>query len=154
MSLLSRIQEDVKTAMRARDTERTTSLRMLVAALQGESKSKQRDLEQDEEIAVLTRERKKRAEAAEAFAAAGAAERADAERTQIAEIEQYLPEQLSEDEVRQLVEEAVEATGATSPRDMGQVMKALMPKVHGRADGKLVSQTVSRVIAERAAEAP
>jgi uncharacterized protein YqeY len=147
MSLLAQIQDDVKDAMRARDTDRTTSLRMLVAALQDEAKTKQRDLDEQEEIAILTRERKKRVEAAEGFEKGGAEDRAAVERAQLAMIEAYLPEQLSEDEVAELVTGAIAATGASSPKDMGLVMKELKPKIQGRADGKVVSGLVQKALA-------
>lgn len=150
MSLLEQIQGDVKDAMRARDTDRTTALRMLVAALQDEAKSKQRDLEEAEEIAVLTRERKKRVEAAAGFKSGGADDRAAVEETQQAMIEQYLPQQLTEDEVAAFVEEAVTETGADSPAQMGAVMKALMPKIQGRADGKVVSALVNQALKAKA----
>jgi uncharacterized protein len=142
MSLLEQLQSDVKDAMRARDSERTQNLRLLVAALQKVSKEKLRDLDEAEEIQVLNRERKQRIEAAEAFEQGGADDRAAAERSQAALIEQYLPEQMDEAELARLVDEAVAETGASSPKEMGAVMKALMPKVAGRADGKAVSAAV------------
>jgi uncharacterized protein YqeY len=147
MTILERIQGDVKDAMRARDTDRTTALRMLVAALQDEAKSKLRTLDEQEEIAVLTRERKRRAEAAKAFDDGGARDRADAERAQQQMIEAYLPEQLTDTEVDRLVLEAVTETGANTPAQMGMVMKAVMPKIAGRADGKIVSAAVQRALA-------
>lgn len=147
MTLLEKIQADVKDAMRARDGDRTTALRMLVAALQDEGKAKLRELEPEEEIAVLTRERKKRVEAADGFERGGATDRADAERAQAAMIEGYLPEQLGEDELAALVAAAIAETGAASPQQMGLVMKTLMPRVQGRADGKVVSGLVQRALA-------
>lgn len=147
MEVLEKIQSDVKESMRARDSERSTQLRMFVAALQNEAKSKLRDLTTAEQIAVLTRERKKRVEAAELYDQGGAADRAAAERVQVEMIDAYLPEQMSEEEVVALVAAAVAETGATGPQQMGLVMKALMPKVAGRADGKLVSQTVQKALA-------
>lgn len=146
MSVLEQIQADVKDAMRARDTDTTTQLRMLVAALQGEAKNKLRDLEEAEEIAVLSRERKKRVEAADLYDQGGAPDKAAAERTQIEMIDAYLPAQLSDEEVAKFVAEAVAETGASSPQDMGKVMKALMPKVQGRADGKVVSRAVQQAL--------
>ena len=153
MSLLERIQGDVKDAMRERDTGRATSLRMLVAALQGEAKSKLRDLSEGEEIAVLSRERKKCTEAAEAFEGGGASDRAAAERVQIEMIESYLPEQMSDGEVEQLVRDAIAATGADSPKQMGLVMKELMPKTQGRVDGKVLSGIVQKLLSGAGASA-
>lgn len=147
MKLLTQIQSDVKDAMRARDTELLTTLRMFVAALQNEAKAKLRDLEESEEIAVLSRERKRRVEAAEAYEAGGAADRAAAERAQVELVDRYLPAQLDEVELERIVSEAVAETGASSPKEMGAVMKAVMPKVAGRADGKIVSAAVQRALA-------
>lgn len=144
MSLLKQLQDDVKDALRARDSARTQNLRMLVAALQKSAKEKLRDLESAEEIQVLNRERKQRVEAAEAFEKGGADDRAALEREQAALIEHYLPAQMDAEELARLVDAAVEETGATSPKEMGAVMKALMPRVAGRADGKLVSAAVQQ----------
>lgn len=146
MKLLTQIQSDVKDAMRARDMELLTTLRMFVAALQNEAKAKLRDLEESEEIAVLSRERKRRVEAAEAFEAGGAADRAAAERAQVQLVDRYLPAQLDEAELELIVSEAVAEMGAASPKEMGAVMKAVMPKVAGRADGKVVSAAVQRAL--------
>lgn len=147
MTLLERIQNDVKDAMKARDSERTQNLRMLVNALQRDAKEKRRELSEQEEIQVLSRERKQRVEAADAFDQGGAADRAANERAQIELIEVYLPSQLSDVELAELVAAAVSEAGATSPKDMGAVMKVLMPKVQGRADGKAVSGAVQRALA-------
>jgi uncharacterized protein len=124
-------------AMKAGERERASALRMVVDALQQDAK-----LGKGDEIAVLQRERKKRLEAAEAFAKGGREDAADAERSEAELISAYLPEQLSDDELGQLVNAAIEETGASEQRQMGQVMSALMPKVGGRADGKRVSQAV------------
>jgi uncharacterized protein YqeY len=137
MAVLDQVQDDVKTAMKARDRERAGALRMIVDVLQKDAK-----LGDGDEVAVLQRERKKRAEAAEAYEKAGRAEQAAAERFEAELIEGYLPQQLSDEELAQIVAAAVEETGATEQRQMGQVMSAVMPKVGGRADGKRVSAAV------------
>ncbi len=137
MSVLEQIQADVRTAMKAGERERAAALRMVVDSLQQDAK-----LGKGDEVAVLQRERKKRLEAAEAFAAAGRGEQAAVERFEAELVESYLPEQLSDAALTELVEAAVEETGATERRQMGQVMSALMPKVAGRADGKRVSAAV------------
>lgn len=147
MTLIERIQGDVKDAMKAGDGERRDALRMFVAALQNEAKSRLRDLDDTEEIAVLTRERKKRVEAAELFDQGGASDKAAAERSQIELIDGYLPAQLAPDELAAMIAAAIAETGASSPRDMGAVMKALKPKVAGRADGKVVSDGVREALA-------
>jgi uncharacterized protein YqeY len=137
MSVLEQVQADVRTAMKAGERERAAALRMVVDSLQQDAK-----LGKGDEVAVLQRERKKRLEAADAFADAGRAEQAAIERFEAELVESYLPEQLSDAELAELVEAAVAETGATEQRQMGQVMSALMPRVAGRADGKRVSAAV------------
>ena len=137
MSILEQIQEDVRTAMKAGERERAAALRMVVDALQQDAK-----LGDGDEVAVLQRERKKRIEAADAYREAGRSEQAEAEGLEAELIEGYLPEQLSDSELDELVAAAIEETGASEAKDMGGVMKALMPKVGGRADGKRVSGAV------------
>ena len=137
MSILEQVQEDVRTAMKAGERERAAALRMVVDALQQDAK-----LGDGDEVAVLQRERKKRLEAADAFSEGGRGEQAETERSEAELIEAYLPEQLSDSELEQLVGEAIEQTGASEQKQMGQVMSTLMPKVGGRADGKRVSQLV------------
>ena len=137
MSILEQVQEDVKTAMKAGERERVGQLRMLVNALQAEEKEGKGD-----EVAVLQRERKKRLEAADAYHEANRTEQAAAEKLEAELIEAYLPAQLSDRELDDLVEAAIAETGASEQRQMGEVMSALMPKVGGRADGKRVSAAV------------
>jgi uncharacterized protein YqeY len=137
MSILEQIQEDVKTAMKAGERERVGQLRMIVNALQAEEKEGKGD-----EVAALQRERKRRLDAAEALREGGRDDRAAAEEAEAKLIEDYLPEQLSDEELSELVEGAVQEAGASAPKDMGGVMKVLMPKVGGRADGKRVSAAV------------
>jgi len=137
MEILERVQDDVKSAMKAGEKDRVGQLRMIVAALQAEQKEGKGD-----EVAALQRERKRRLDAAEALREGGRAEQADAEDAEAKLIEGYLPEQLSDEELAELVSAAVEESGASEPKQMGEVMKVLMPKVGGRADGKRVSQAV------------
>jgi len=137
MTVLEQVQADVRTAMKAGDRERAGALRMVVDALQKEAR-----LGDGDEVAVLQRERKKRLEAAEAYGEAGRAEQATAESFEAELIEGYLPAQLSDEELAELVDAAVTETGASEQKQMGQVMSALMPKVAGRADGKRVSAAV------------
>ena len=137
MTILEKVQEDVRTAMKAGERERAAALRMVVDALQQDAK-----LGDGDEVAVLQRERKKRLEAADAFRGGGRGEQADTEQSEAKLIEAYLPEQLSDEELGELVSAAIAETGATEQSQMGQVMSAVMPKVGGRADGKRVSQVV------------
>jgi uncharacterized protein len=137
LTILEQVQEDVRTAMKAGERERAAALRMVVDALQQDAK-----LGEGDEVAVLQRERKKRLEAVDAYREGGRGEQADVEQTEAELIEAYLPEQLSDAELGELVSAAIEETGATEQSQMGQVMSAAMPKVGGRADGKRVSQVV------------
>ena len=138
---LQKAQEDVKTAMKSGDKERVGALRMIVDALQKEAK-----LGKGDEVAVLQREKKKRLEAADAYRDAGRSEQAEAESFEAELISAYLPEQLSDEELNRLATEAVQETGATEPKQMGEVMKVVMPKVAGRADGKRVSAAVREAL--------
>lgn len=147
MSLTEQLQSDMKAAMRDGDTERRDTLRMAIAAAQNAAKDKRAPLTEEEAVDVLTREVKKRRESIDAYQSAGRADLTAREQAEVDILTPYLPEQLSEDEVRVLVQEAVAATGATSPRDMGRVMSQLMPRVKGRADGKLVSSLVNQELA-------
>jgi uncharacterized protein YqeY len=137
MSVLERVQTDVRAAMKAGERDRAAALRMVVDSLQQDAK-----LGKGDEVAVLQRERKKRLEAADAYHEANRTEQAETERFEADLIEAYLPAQLSDEELAELVETAVAESGASGQRQMGQVMSALMPKVGGRADGKRVSAAV------------
>jgi uncharacterized protein YqeY len=123
--------------MKAGERDRVGALRLLASALQHEAK-----LGSDDEVAALQRERKKRLEAAEAFRSGGSEERAVAEELEARLIDGYLPEQLSDPELEQLVTAAIDEAGAAEPREMGKVMSLVMPRVQGRADGKRVSGMV------------
>jgi uncharacterized protein len=137
MSILEQVQDDVKTAMKAGEKQKVGQLRMLVAALQAEEKEGKGD-----EVGALQRERKRRIDAAEALREGGRDEAAGAEEAEAQLIEAYLPAQLSAEELGELVAAAVEESGASEMKDMGSVMKVLMPKVGGRAGGKRVSAAV------------
>src|SRR3712207_919250 len=128
--------------MRDKDRDRVGALRLLLSELQKDAKEGAGD-----EQAVLRRERKRRLDAAEQFRAAGRAELAEGEEAEAELIAGYLPAELSDDELRVLVERAVAESGASSPKEMGAVMKAVMPAVGGRADGKRVSAHVREVLA-------
>jgi uncharacterized protein len=147
MSLIARIEGDLKDAMRARDEERTSTLRLTLAALRSAEKELGRPLKEDEELQVLQRERKRRTEAAEAFRGGGRDERAALEERELAVIEEFMPEQLGEEELERIVDDAIAETGATSLRDLGRVMADVMPQVAGRADGSTVSQLVREKLA-------
>ncbi len=149
MSLKEKLQNDLTAAMRARDEIKSSTIRMILTSIKNEEVSgkEARDLSDAEVITVLSREAKKRREAAEAFDQAGAKDRADQERAEGVVIAQYLPKQLSEDEVKALIAQAIAETGANSPAQMGLVMKSLQPKTAGKADGGLVSSLVKAALA-------
>jgi uncharacterized protein len=137
VSALEQAQADARAAMKAGERERVSALRLIVDSLQQDAK-----LGDGDEVAVLQRERKKRLEAAQAYRDAGREEQASAEAFEAELIEGYLPEQLSDQELAEMVDAAIAETGATEQRQMGQVMGALMPKIGGRADGKRISSVV------------
>jgi hypothetical protein len=141
----------MKTAMRDGDAQRRDTLRLAIAAVQNAAKAKREPLSDEEALAVLSRQVKTRRESIEAFRDAGRDDLADKEQAEIDVLAPYLPAQMGEDEVRALVVEAIAATGASSPKDLGRVMGALMPRVKGRADGKLVSSLVNAELAKAAA---
>ena len=147
MSLIARIQDELKEAMRERDGERRDALRLILSALQSAEKELQRPLNDQEELQVLQRERKKRAEAEEAFREAGREEQADAEGYELEVLAEFMPEPLSEDELEEIVDDAIAENGATSLQDLGRVMADVMPQVAGRADGSAVSQLVREKLA-------
>lgn len=149
MSLADQIQSDLTAAMKSRDAETVATLRMVVAAIKNARVEGGRtgDLSDEETMDILTREAKKRNEAAEAYDQAGRDELAGKERSELAILQRYLPEQLGEDELRAVVDEAIAETGASEPSDMGKVMSAVMPKVKGRADGKQVNAMVRERLA-------
>jgi uncharacterized protein YqeY len=148
-ALKDRLRTDLTAAMRARDEVRLRTLRMALTSITKEEVAGEsaRELSDDEVTAVLTREAKRRREAAEAFAAAGREEQAAAERAEGEILDTYLPAQLSDAELGELVTAAIAETGADSPRAMGQVMKALTPRVAGRAEGARVAAEVRRQLA-------
>jgi len=137
MSLLNQIQDDVKLAMKSGERERVHALRLIVNELQKAAKENGAD-----EVDVLQRERKRRLEAAEAYRDGGRADRAEAEEREAELIGSYMPEQISDEELSAIVGDALAESGATSPKEMGQVMALVMPRVKGRADGKRVSNAV------------
>ncbi|MBX5473696.1 MAG: GatB/YqeY domain-containing protein [Thermoleophilia bacterium] len=147
MSLIEEIEGELKEAMRARDAERRDALRLILNALKSSEKELQRPLTENEELQVLQRERKRRIEAAEAFRAGGREEQAAAEERELAILEEFMPEPLSEEEIEEIVDDVIAEVGATSMADLGRVMADVMPQVAGRADGSLVSQIVREKLA-------
>jgi uncharacterized protein YqeY len=139
--IADRIRADVNAAMKAGERDRVAALRLVLSELQKAAKDGEAD-----ELAVLRRERKRRREAEQAFREAGRAELAEGEAFEAAAIEAYLPAELSDDELDALVQSAVAETGASSPRDMGRVIKQVMAAAGGRADGRRVSTKVKEAL--------
>lgn len=147
MSLADQVQGDVRAAMKSGDAVRRDALRLLLSSLQGAEKEARRPLSGEEEVAVLRRERKRRLEAAEAYRDAGSEDRARQEEAEAVVIEAYLPAELDDEELTAIVDAAVAATGASSMRDMGGVMREAMAAVAGRADGRRVQAAVRERLA-------
>ena len=147
MSLIGRIEDDLTASMRARDRERAETLRLVLAALRSAEKDLQRPLAESEELQVLQRERKRRSEAAEAFRSGGREEQAEAEERELAVLQEFMPEPLSDEALEEIVDDVIAEVGATSVRDLGRVMADVMPQVAGRADGSVVSQLVREKLA-------
>ena len=149
MGLKEQLHAEMTGAMKARDELRTATLRMVLTAITNEEVAGKsaRTLSDDEVVAVIAREAKKRREAAEAFASAGRTELADRELAERGILEAYLPAQLADDELAGMVSDAIAATGAAGPQAMGQVMKAVQPMVAGRAEGGRIAAEVRRQLA-------
>jgi len=147
MSLIARIESELQDARKARDDQRRDALSLILSALRSAEKDLQRELSDEEELQVLQRERKKRLEAADAFRSADREAQAAAEDAELAILEEFMPTPLSEEELEEIVDDAIAEVGATSLRDLGRVMKDVMSQVAGRADGGAVSQLVREKLA-------
>ena len=147
MSLINRMEQELKDAMLEHDNERRDALRLILASLRSAEKDLQRPLSDDEELQVLQRERKRRIEAAEAFRAGDREEQAAKEEQELAVLEEFMPAPLSEEELEEIVDDVIAEVGATSLRQLGRVMADVMPQVAGRADGSMVSQLVREKLA-------
>lgn len=148
MSLKTQLTADMKEAMKAKEKERLTTIRQIKATLQNEEIKFKKELNEDEEIVVINREVKQTKESLEGYKSAPGDydEKIEELQNSLNVLMTYLPKQLSEDEVVKIVQETIEAIGATSKGDMGKVMGAVMPKLKGKADGKLINQTVSNLL--------
>ncbi len=147
-SLKAKLQHDLHDAMRSKDKVRAGTLRMALTAITTAEVAgdEARELDDDEVVGVMAKEAKRRREAADAYAGAGRPELAEAEQAELAVLEEYLPAQLGDDDLLAVVERAVAQTGASSMRDMGQVMKAAQAEVAGRADGGRIAALVKKVL--------
>ena len=147
MTLIARIESELKAARLARANERRDALSLILNSLREAEKELQRPLSDEEELQVLQRERKRRLEAAEAFRAGGREDRAEAEEQELDVLGDFMPEPLSEEEIEEIIDDVISEVGATSIRDMGRVMAGVMHQVSGRADGSTVSQLVKEKLA-------
>jgi uncharacterized protein len=147
VSLIARIEDELKSAMRDHDALRRDALRLILTSLRDAEKELQRPLHEQEELQVLQRNRKRHLEAAEAYRVGGSEERASAEEAELAVLEEFMPEPLSEEDLEAIIDDAIAENGATSMRDLGRVMADVMPQVAGRADGGVVSQLVREKLA-------
>jgi len=147
MTLILRIEEELRAARLARDSERRDALSLVLNALRAAEKELARELSDDEELQVLQRERKRRLEAAEAFRKGGRDEQADEEEYELEVLEEFMPEPLTEEELEEIIDDVISEVGATSIRDLGRVMAGVMHQVSGRADGSTVNQLVKEKLA-------
>jgi uncharacterized protein YqeY len=149
MSLKEKIQADAKRALKEKDTKRLSALRLLLSELHNVEIEKREELEDEDVIQVVARQVKKWEEAALEYEKAGQNERASKERFEAELLKAYLPAQMSEEEIHEIIKQAIEELGVTSVNDMGQVMRLIMPKVKGRADGKRVNELVRIALAPK-----
>ena len=145
MSLLERLNNDMKQAMKNKEKDKLSVIRMVKSSLQNEAiKLGNAELSEEEELTVLSRELKQRKDSLHEFEKAGREDLAEKLRTELAVVELYMPEQLSEEKLAEIVKETISEIGAKSKADMGKVMAAIMPKVKGKADGSLVNKLVQQ----------
>ncbi|HJF20282.1 MAG TPA: GatB/YqeY domain-containing protein [Enterococcus columbae] len=146
MSLLSTLNDDMKTAMKAKDKDTLQVVRMLKASIQNEQIKAGHDLNEDEELTVLSREMKQRRDALSEFEQAGREDLVEKVKVEIAIVEKYLPAQLSEAELREIVQQAITKVNASSAKEFGKVMGVVMPLVKGKADGNQVNAIVKELL--------
>jgi len=147
MGLKAQLLQDMKEAMKARDKVRLSTIRMINSLIKNAEIEKRGELTDNEIIQLLMKYAKQRKEAIEMYGKGGRQDLVEKEKAELAVVESYLPEQMSEEKIRELVKEAIEATGASSPKDIGKVMQHVMPRVRGRADGSAVNKIVREMLA-------
>ena len=146
MSLKERLKEELKVAMKARDELKVSTIRLVNSVIKNKEIDTRKELDDEAVLAVLSTSAKQRRESIEQYEKAGRTDLADKEKAELAILQTFMPEQLGSEEIEKLVREAAAETGAAGPKDMGKLMKALMPKVKGKADGKLVNEIVKGVL--------
>ncbi len=142
--LLKKLQEEMKAAMKSGDKERLSTIRMLISEVKKVQIDQKKELSDEEIIQILQRYAKQRKESIKQYKEAGREDLAEKEERELKIVQEFLPEQLSEEEIQKIVEEAIQETGASSMKDMGKVMKVVMEKVKGRAEGSVVSSIVKQ----------
>ncbi len=146
MSLIQQLDQDMKAAMKEKDKETLSTIRMVRAAIKKVEIDKRKELNDEDVFEILVREIKQRKDSLNEYEKAGRTDLAAKEKQEINILSKYLPEQLTEEELRQIVTDAIAKTGATSKKEMGKVMGAVLPQVKGRADSKLVNQLVHQLL--------
>jgi len=146
LKLIQQIQEDLIRSMKAKDGNRISVLRLLLSSIKNREIEKKDALDDEEVLAEITSSAKRRRESMEAFKEGGRMDLVEKEESELVILQEYLPEQLSPDEIRSVVQEVVGAVGATNTSDLGKVMKELMPRLRDKADGKLVNEIVKEVL--------
>lgn len=146
MSIKEKLAEDMKTAMKAKDSARLSTIRMLNSVLKNREIDQRRELSDEEVVAAISTAVKQRRDSIEQFKAGGRQDLVEKEEAEVAILMAYLPQQLTEDEIRDIVKSAIAETSATSGKDMGKVMKVIMPKTKGKADGGLVNKVVKELL--------
>ena len=148
MSLKERLKEDMKAALKAKDKEKLSVIRMLQALIKNAEIDKRGELTDEEIVSLLMKYAKQRRESIELYEKGGRQDLVEKEKRELQIVESYLPKQMSEEEIREVVTEVIKEVGASSPKDLGKVMQAVMPKVKGRADGSLVNRVVREFLAQ------
>jgi len=146
MSTKAKLAEDMKTAMKAKDAARLSTIRMLNSSIKNKEIDQRRELTDEEVAAVISTAVKQRRDSIEQFKAGGRQDLVEQEEAEVAILLSYLPQQLTEDEIRDIVKSAIAETSASSAKDMGKVMKVIMPKTKGKADGALVNKVVKELL--------
>lgn len=146
MPIMERLTQDMKTAMKNKDKTRLSVIRMVRSSMKNEEIKLQRNLTEEDALGILSRELKQQKDSLQEFEQAGRDDLAAKAKAEIAILEDYLPEPLTEEEIQSIVREAIQKSGASFKADMGKVMKLVMPQVKGRADGKVVNRTVLEML--------
>ncbi len=150
MSLKDRLIQDMKEAMKARDQLRLSTLRLLISEIKNKEIEAKGELKDEDILAIIQKAVKQRQDSIAQYEKGGRQDLADKEKAELEILKAYLPEELSREEILEIIDQAIAATGASSPKEMGKVMREVMPKVKGRADGKVVNELVRKRLAGEA----